>query len=136
MAKILGFIGLGVMGEPMCRHLATKSGCKVVATDLSDAPLQRLAEFGVQRTKSIADLVDQADTIFVSLPSGKQLEAVCRGPDGVLAHVRSGQTFVDLGTSPLDLTRKLASEFAAKSVRTQMPRWPVRARRRKQARWL
>ncbi|MEJ0023630.1 MAG: NAD(P)-binding domain-containing protein [Alphaproteobacteria bacterium] len=62
-------------------------------------------------------MVTRADWIFVSLPSGKHLEALCRGPEGVLANVRSGQTFIDLGTSPLDLTRVLAGEFAAKGVR-------------------
>ncbi len=114
--KTIGFIGLGVMGEPMCRHLANKSGCKIIAYDLSEEPLQRLREFGVEKGKSAADLVQRADMIFVSLPSGQHLEALCRGADGVLAHVHSGQTFVDLGTSPLDLTRKLADEFAAKGV--------------------
>ncbi|MEJ0023631.1 MAG: NAD(P)-binding domain-containing protein [Alphaproteobacteria bacterium] len=49
--RTLGFIGLGVMGEPMCRHLAQKSGCKVVAYDLSAEPLARLAEFGVEERK-------------------------------------------------------------------------------------
>jgi 3-hydroxyisobutyrate dehydrogenase-like beta-hydroxyacid dehydrogenase len=62
-------------------------------------------------------VVARADWIFVSLPSGKHLEALCRGPDGVLAHIRAAQTFVDLGTSPLDLTRILAAEFVAKGVR-------------------
>jgi 3-hydroxyacyl-CoA dehydrogenase len=39
----IGFIGLGVMGEPMCRNLARKAGLPVIAFDLDPAPLQRLA---------------------------------------------------------------------------------------------
>jgi 3-hydroxyisobutyrate dehydrogenase-like beta-hydroxyacid dehydrogenase len=79
--------------------------------------LDRLAEFGVARGKSMADVVAGADMVFLSLPSGKHLAAVCRGPDGLLAHVQSGQTVIDLGTSPLGLTRELAAEFAALGVR-------------------
>lgn len=116
-AETIGFIGLGVMGEPMCRHLALKSGHPVLAYDLSDAPLTRLRDVGVEPAASVAELVRRAATIFVSLPSGNHLEAVCRGEGGVLAHARTGQIFVDLGTSPLDLTRRLAAEFEEIGVR-------------------
>ena len=42
--KTIGFIGLGVMGEPMCGHLARRSGKAVLAYDLRNEPLGRLAE--------------------------------------------------------------------------------------------
>jgi 3-hydroxyisobutyrate dehydrogenase-like beta-hydroxyacid dehydrogenase len=113
----LGFIGLGVMGEPMCRHLAAKSGHTVLACDLSPDPLRRLAAHGVVAAGSSAEIVQSADIVFASLPSGRHLEALCRGPDGVLEHVRAGQVFVDLGTSPLDLTRALAADFAERGAR-------------------
>src|SRR5262245_55103792 len=53
-AEMIGFIGLGVMGEPICRQLATKSGQKVVAYDVADEPLERLVEHGVQPCNSVA----------------------------------------------------------------------------------
>ncbi len=37
--KTIGFIGLGVMGEPICRNLVKKSGRKVLAFDLAAEPL-------------------------------------------------------------------------------------------------
>ena len=40
--KTVGFIGLGVMGEPICRNLVKKSGKRVIAFDLSPEPLARL----------------------------------------------------------------------------------------------
>lgn len=113
----IGFIGLGVMGEPMCRHLAIKSGMNVTGYDLANDPLERLADVGVVKADTIADLVRDATIIFVSLPSGRHLEEVCSGDDGILANARSGQTFVDLGTSPLDITRRLAEAFAARGAR-------------------
>jgi len=57
-----------------------------------------------------------ADIVMLCLPGGPQLEAVCRGPSGLLAAARPGQTVVDHGTSPVALTHELAAEFAAAGV--------------------
>jgi 3-hydroxyisobutyrate dehydrogenase len=116
MPEKIGFIGLGVMGEPICRNLARKSGKPVVGFDLADAPLQRLAEVGVMRAASPAQLAEQSDVIFMALPSGKHVEVVCDGADGLLAHAAARHTIVDLGTSAVDLTRALATRFAAKGA--------------------
>lgn len=113
MSGSVGFIGLGVMGEPMCRNLAQKSGRPVVGFDRADAPLERLAAFGVTRAQSLADLAAACDVIFMALPSGAHVEAVTLGADGLLAHVRPGQVIVDLGTSPVELTRDIASKVVA-----------------------
>jgi len=48
--------------------------------------------------------------------SGKQVRELCEGPQGLLAITRAGQTVVDLGTSPLSLSRELAGQFAQKGV--------------------
>lgn len=112
----IGFIGLGVMGEPMCRHLSLKSGRRVRAFDRDPAPLGRLAQQGVLAAANAREAVAGAAIVFLSLPSGEIVEAACRGADGLLAAVTAGQTVVDLGTSPVDLTRQLAAEFSARGV--------------------
>jgi 3-hydroxyisobutyrate dehydrogenase-like beta-hydroxyacid dehydrogenase len=53
----------------------------------------------------------------MALPSGRHVEAVCHGPDGLLAAVRPGTLVVDLGTSPVDLTRSLANRFRQRGAR-------------------
>lgn len=116
MASTLGFIGLGVMGEPMCRNLAQKSGMSVVGCDTRAAPLDRLAADGVTRAANAAAIAQRADIIFLSLPGGDELGAICRGKDGLLAHARAGQIIIDLTTAPVGLTRELAAEFAERGV--------------------
>ena len=115
-AKI-GFVGLGVMGEPMCRNLAAKSGAPVIAYDVSPEPLRRLQEHGVRAAARLDEAARESDVVFLALPSGRQVEEVCLEPNGLLASARAGQIVVDLGTSPVDLTRRLASAFAEKEAR-------------------
>src|SRR5690606_12486402 len=115
--KVIGFVGVGVMGEPMCRHLANKTGCTVLATDRDPAPLERLAQHGVQ-TADIAEIASRADIIFMSLPSGKVVESVVVGENGsgLLNLGHSGQVIVDLSTSPAPLTRAPAGKLAARGI--------------------
>lgn len=108
-----GFIGLGVMGEPMCRNLVKKSGARVVAYDLSAEPLHRLQADGASVGGSVREAVTGSDVVFLCLPGGKQLRQVFEAADGVLASARAGQTLVDLGTSPVALVREIAERLAA-----------------------
>ena len=112
----LGFIGLGVMGEPMCRNLARKTGQVVHAHDVDGAVLQRLAGDGVRAAGSAAAVMQAADVVFLSLPSGEVVHALAHEAQGLLANARAGQIVVDLSTSPVDTTRTLAEEFARKGV--------------------
>lgn len=115
--KAIGFIGLGVMGEPICRHLAAKADSRVIAHDLDAAPLQRLAAHGVQAAPNAAAVMQASDVVFLSLPSGEVVAQLCRQHEGLLALSRAGQTIVDLSTSPVHTTRALAREFATRGAR-------------------
>ncbi|OZI51029.1 NAD(P)-dependent oxidoreductase [Bordetella genomosp. 4] len=111
-----GFIGMGVMGEPICRNLAQKGGLPVRGFDSNPEPLQRLAAHGVITAASVAEVAQNSDIVFLSLPSGEVVAEVARGPQGLLAHTRPGQIIVDTSTSPIDVTRALADEFAARDA--------------------
>jgi 3-hydroxyisobutyrate dehydrogenase len=108
--KIVGFIGLGVMGEPICRNLVKKSGKHVIVFDLSPEPLARLRGEGAEIAASAADVIRQADVLFLCLPSAKHVRAVFEG-DGILKNIRQGQIVVDLGTSSVSQTRDFARQL-------------------------
>jgi 3-hydroxyisobutyrate dehydrogenase-like beta-hydroxyacid dehydrogenase len=108
----IGFIGLGVMGEPICRNLARKSGLPVRAHDRDAGPLQRLAAEGVANADSMAGACRNADVVFLSLPSGDVVRDLARAPGGLIASAHGGQIIVDLGTSSVAITRDLAAEVA------------------------
>jgi len=111
--ETLGFIGLGVMGEPMCHNLHKKSGRTVIAYDIDPAPLVRAREANMGVANSLQDIAKNCDIIFLSLPSGVQLEQVCQGLN---PYMRVGQTIVDTTTAPVALTKGLATEFKAMGV--------------------
>ena len=113
--KNIGFIGLGVMGEPICRNLVKKSGKRVLAFDLSQEPLARLRTEGAETAGSVADAIRQSDLVFLCLPSAKHVRAVFEG-DGILKNIREGQIVVDLGTSSVSQTRDFAMQLQAKGA--------------------
>jgi hypothetical protein len=81
--KTIGFIGLGVMGEPICRNLVKRSGAAVLAFDLAPEPLARLSAEGADVAVSVAEIVQQSDLVFLCLPSAKHVRSVFEG-DGIL----------------------------------------------------
>ena len=113
MSTALGFVGLGVMGEPMCRNLAARAGAPVTAFDLDPGPLQRLAAAGVRAAPSIDALAQDTGIVFLSLPGGAEVSAVC---EAMLPLVPAGACVVDLSTAPVGLARDLAGRFAARGV--------------------
>ena len=110
--KTIGFIGLGVMGEPMCGHLARRSGKAVLAYDLRNEPLGRLAEFGVKGATP-EQLARNCEVIIMSLPDGKAMQAVVAQLE---PHLKPGQTVVDTSTSSVAATREIGARLAAKGI--------------------
>src|SRR5664280_1372089 len=71
--KTIGFIGLGVMGEPICRNLVKKSGAPVIAFDLAPEPLARLRAEGATVAGSVAEVIGNSEIVFLCLPSAKHV---------------------------------------------------------------
>ena len=112
--ETLGFIGLGVMGEPMCENLARKSGRPVYATDLRRTPVDRLAATGVFASASVSEVAERADLVLLSLPGGTEVAQVCAEIVGSAR--RRVATVVDCSTSPVRLTREIASRCTAAGI--------------------
>lgn len=111
----LGFIGVGVMGEPMCRHLVNRSGARVLVHDTRRDPLERLAQLGAV-ISDVEQMAQDASIIFLSLPSGEVMRSVICGDGGLLGQLHTGQTVVDLSTSSVDVTLEVAEALARGGV--------------------
>ncbi|MGX5733729.1 NAD(P)-dependent oxidoreductase [Bosea thiooxidans] len=113
----IGFIGLGVMGGPMCRNMATKHPGRVIASDINKASFdEALAGTKAEWAGSTAALAAEADIIFLSLPGGKQVRQVCLGENGIAAHAKRGSVVVDLSTTAVSEAREFAEALSASGV--------------------
>ncbi|WP_424139415.1 NAD(P)-dependent oxidoreductase [Roseomonas chloroacetimidivorans] len=115
-AETIGFIGLGVMGGPMCRNMATKHAGEVRAFDTSPAARDALSDTKAVLVGSAEEAVRGADVIFLSLPGPPQVEAVCCGEDGILRHGKPGLLVVDLSTTTVASARDVAKRLAEAGV--------------------
>lgn len=115
MSKIshIGFIGLGVMGEPMCANLVSKSFLPVQVFDTSAEAVARVAAKGGIAAPSLAALAAQTDIVFLSLPSIEQVETVCAALVQTPGRLR---TIVDMSTSDVARTRALAAQLAQAGI--------------------
>jgi 3-hydroxyisobutyrate dehydrogenase-like beta-hydroxyacid dehydrogenase len=109
---VLGFVGFGVMGAPMCANLARKSGARVLAHDRFRALPARLKRLGVEPAPTLAALAP-AEIVFLSLPGRADVEAVGRALAGIL---RPGAVVVDHSTAPVETARALARRLARRRV--------------------
>jgi len=113
---MIGFIGVGVMGEPICRHVASKSGSVVRAFDVAPAPIERLAAHGVKPATSVREIAEGCERIYLALPGAAEVKQVCIGRASLLKHLRRGAHILDLSTIPVALARDLETRFAARGI--------------------
>ena len=113
---VIGFVGLGVMGGPMCRNMAVKHAGDVIAFDMNAAAFAVLDGTKARRAASVAEVAAQADVVFLSLPGGPQVEAVCLGAQGLTAGARRPAVLVDLSTTTVASARSVGERLAALGV--------------------
>ncbi|HEY6574232.1 MAG TPA: 2-hydroxy-3-oxopropionate reductase [Mycobacterium sp.] len=112
----IGFIGLGIMGGPMARHLVT-AGHTVVGYDRSEERMQALVEAGGGAAESIEQTVKNADVVAVMVPDSPDVQAVLLTEDGVFAHAQPGTLVIDFSSIRPDVTAELAKTAAERGLR-------------------
>lgn len=107
MARI-AFLGLGVMGAPIARHLAL-AGHDLVVFNRSPAKAQAWVEaHGGAGAGSAAEAAAGADAVLACVGNDSDVEQVTLGPDGAFAAMDAGALFVDHTTVSARLARRLA----------------------------
>src|SRR5258708_21793082 len=114
MAK-LGFIGLGVMGSQMVNRLLSK-GHTVTGYNRTRVKAQWLVEKGMQWADSPRAVASASDFTFAMVTNAAAIAAITEGPDGMLAGLRAGKTFLDMSTISPTVSRALAATVRAKSA--------------------
>jgi 2-hydroxy-3-oxopropionate reductase len=114
MASV-GFIGVGVMGREMVLNLL-KGGHRVRLFDARPEAAESLRSHGAEVAASVADAIRDAEVAITMLPDTPQVEAVVRGPDGILAHPPAGRVLIDMSTISPQATRDMSAALAKVGV--------------------
>jgi 3-hydroxyisobutyrate dehydrogenase len=115
MARI-AFIGLGVMGGPIARHLAT-AGHEMTVYNRSSAKADKwVAEHGGAKAASPAEAAKEAEFVVSCVGTDDDLASITLGRDGVFAAMPKGSTFIDHTTVSARIARQLAVEAKGRGI--------------------
>jgi 3-hydroxyisobutyrate dehydrogenase-like beta-hydroxyacid dehydrogenase len=109
----LGFIGLGVMGSQMVSRLLDK-GHTVTGYNRTRSKAQWLVNKGMTWADSPREVAASADVTFAMVTHAAALAAITEGPDGLLAAIGKGKTFIDMSTVSPAVSRAVAAKVREK----------------------
>ncbi len=114
MAKeTVGFIGVGIMGRHMARHIL-EAGHPVVAYDVVPAAVDAIVAQGAERGESCRDVAARSDVVISMVPDSPDVEKVYLAEDGVLQGVRPDTLLIDMSTIQPTVAIKVAEAAAEK----------------------
>jgi 2-hydroxy-3-oxopropionate reductase len=112
----IGFIGLGIMGRPMARHLLA-AGHQLVVHDLDRAAVDDLAVAGAQAASSPCQVARESSLIITMLPDSPDVLAVALGDGGLIEGVKAGDIHVDMSTIAPSVAVQVSQALGTKGVR-------------------
>ena len=115
MAQSVGFIGLGIMGQPMALNLV-KAGYKVAAFNRTRDKARPLEQAGAMTASSPAEAARSADAVVMIVSDTAAVESVVTGKDGILETLRSGAIVIDSSTISPTASRRMACLAAGKGA--------------------
>src|SRR5947199_3770786 len=83
----IGFVGVGNIGAPIAGQLLA-AGHALVVHDLRHSAATGLLDAGAEWSISPSALAAECDVVATCLPGPAEMEAVCLGPDGIVAHLK------------------------------------------------
>lgn len=111
----VGFIGVGMMGGPMCGNLL-KQDHAVRVHDINPDNVARATAAGAQQADSPRAAAEGAEVVFTSLPMPADVEEVLLGSNGVVEGAKPGTIVVDLSTNAPAVVQALGSELSRRGV--------------------
>lgn len=111
----VGFIGLGIMGKPMCRNLM-KAGHELFVYDLNEKAILEMAEKGAKKASSVAEVAKECKVIITMLPNSPQVWDVVKGENGLLETMEEGSVLIDMSSIDPVESKKIGDMLSGKKV--------------------
>ena len=107
----IGFIGLGIMGNPMSKHLLA-AGYDVVVHNRSREPVAELVDAGAREAHSPREVAEQSTVVITMLPDSPDVEEVALGPGGIIEGVSRNDIYIDMSTIAPTVTQDVGRAMA------------------------
>ena len=105
--KNIGFIGLGVMGSPMCKNLLKNKQWHIIVHDLDNSKEKELGKNGATIATNLNELFNLADMIITCLPGGDFVKDIYLGEKKIASEIKPNKFIIDMSTSQPDLMIEL-----------------------------
>ena len=106
----VGFIGLGIMGKPMCKNVL-KAGHEVVVFDMNKDALEEVESLGAKSANSSKEVGANCDVLITMVPNSPQVKAVLFGENGAAEGLKVGSTVIDMSSiNPVE-SQNIAEEL-------------------------
>jgi len=109
----IGFIGAGLMGHGMAKNIVEAGYPLVTLAHRKREAIEDLKSRGATEAPDLPTLAATSDIIHLCVTGSTQVEALMRGPDGIMTHMKPGTIIVDCSTSDPVSTLALADEVTA-----------------------
>jgi 3-hydroxyisobutyrate dehydrogenase-like beta-hydroxyacid dehydrogenase len=116
MSPTIGFIGLGIMGQPMALNLV-KAGHRVTVFNRTRSRSEPLERAGARVATSPAEAARDADFVMIIVSDTAAVEEVVLGSGGILEALKPGAVVIDSSTISPAASRKFACHAAGKGAR-------------------
>jgi 3-hydroxyisobutyrate dehydrogenase len=111
----VGFIGLGIMGRPMAKHLLN-AGHSLTVWNRSRPGIDELVGAGAAEGASPADVASKSEVVITMVGDSPDVEAVALGEGGIVEGAAAGLIHIDTTTMSPGVTRSLADRYAGKGI--------------------
>jgi 2-hydroxy-3-oxopropionate reductase len=111
----IGFIGIGLMGQPMARRLL-ETGYALTVWNRTAEKAGSLLAAGAKRANSPRALAQDSDVVITMVTDSRASEEICCGANGVLDGAHPGLTLIDMSSIAPEMSRSIAERAKTKGV--------------------
>ena len=111
----VGFIGLGIMGKPMCKNLM-KAGHEMVVTTHNKETLKEMEALGAKTVTCGREVAEEADVIITMLPNSPQVREVALGEGGIIEGAKEGSVLIDMSSIDPVQSKEIGAELNKKGI--------------------
>lgn len=111
----VGFIGLGIMGKPMCKNIV-KAGHDVCFYSRHADVVAELEALGAKGKANAAEVASESEVVITMVPNSPQVREVALGENGIVSGGKKGLVVIDMSSIDPVETRSIGAELAKHGI--------------------